>query len=85
MFEHDGSYAKKNTYQMIELPQRHLSADIFSHRDQRDANDSKRLEAVVFSVLFLLFFDLLLFLLLLFLLFIGVVVLIAKMKELLDL
>ena len=31
----------QNTYQMVELPQRHFSANVLAHGDQGDGDDSK--------------------------------------------
>lgn len=38
---------------MVELTQRHLGTDFFTHGDKRDADDSKGLEGIVFRLLLL--------------------------------
>lgn len=32
---------------MLELPQRHLSANVLTHRNKRDPNNGKRLECII--------------------------------------
>lgn len=70
---------------MVELPQRHLRADILTHGDECDTEDSEGLEGIIslFLLLCLLFLSLpiLLLLLLGFLLFRGVNVLVAIVEH----
>jgi predicted membrane protein len=79
------------TYEVVELPERHLCTDVLAHSDERHGNDSERLVGVILIDLFLLFVLTLLILILLFvflfilvLILAGLNVLVAAMQHSLD-